>query len=50
MVARRAKNAGGENEGGLGDVIENKCRQNVRLSVSRDVDENKRPIRRLWRC
>jgi hypothetical protein len=35
------KTRGGENEGEFGDVIENKCRKNVRKQASRDVDEKK---------
>jgi hypothetical protein len=40
-VASGGKNAGGENEGKPRDIIENKWRQNVSLSPSRDIDENK---------
>jgi hypothetical protein len=44
------KNAGRENAGGSGDVIENKWRKNVRKVLSGDVDENKRVKITLWRC
>jgi hypothetical protein len=44
------KNAGGKYEGKSGDVVENKCRKNVRKGVSRDVHENKLVKIALWRC
>ena len=49
-VAVRQKNAGGENEGKSGDVVENTWRKNVRKRLSRDVDEKERVKITLWRC
>jgi hypothetical protein len=38
------KNAGGNNEGNLHYVIEDKCRKNVRYWAFHYIIENKRPI------
>jgi hypothetical protein len=41
LQAPEQKNAGGENEGELGDVVENTWWKNDRKPLSRDVDEKK---------
>jgi hypothetical protein len=41
---------GPQNEGKLGDVIENKCRKNVNSPVFHDVVEKEQVIALLTRC
>jgi len=49
-VARVTKKRGPQNEGKLGDVIENKWRKNVNFQVFHDVAEKEQVIALLARC
>ena len=49
-VARVTKKRGPQNEGKLGDVVENKWRKNVSFQVFHDVVEKKQVIAILTRC
>ncbi|MGD1154455.1 MAG: hypothetical protein ABSA41_01360 [Terriglobia bacterium] len=49
-VARVTKKRGPQNEGKLGDVIENKWRKNVNFQVFHDVVKKKQVIAFLARC
>ncbi|MGD1154617.1 MAG: hypothetical protein ABSA41_02195 [Terriglobia bacterium] len=49
-ATRLTKKRGPQNEGKLGDVVENKWRKNVNLPVLHDVVEKKQVIAFLTRC